>query len=384
MSHDLLLAITLATTLGSGLMAGLFFAFSVAIMTALGRIPASSGIAAMQAINVAILNPIFGLVFFGTTLAAALLAGYSLLIWDHPAAVYLLAGGLFHVIGAFVVTMVFNVPRNNALAAVDAANADGTRVWSRYLVTWTAWNHVRTLASLAATASLIVGFSLLRDSGTLLALGAGARPQQLVAIPAPDGGVIQADLYGSGDRAVVLAHGGRFDKSSWQKQARTLVDAGFRVLAIDFRAAVQARAGRETACLYDETCLAVDVLAAVRYLRAKGAKTVAVIGASLGGGAAAQAAVEARDGEIDRVVLLAHMPIKAPERLKGRKLFIVARDDLGSGDVPRLPGIREQFEKAPQPKELVVLNGSEHAQFVFDSSEGERLMREILKFLSAQ
>ena len=208
--------------------------------------------------------------------------------------------------------------------------------------------------------------------------------QQPVSVPAPDGGVVRADLYGSGDRGVVLAHGGRFDKSSWQKQARALVAAGFRVIAIDFRAAVQARAGQETACLYDEKCLAVDVLAAVRYLRGAGVRTVAVIGASLGGGAAAQAAVEAKTGEIDRVVLLAHMPIAAPERMQGRKLFITARGDLGSGDIPRLPGIREQFEKASQPKELIVLDGSAHAQALFETEHADRLMQEILKFLSAR
>ena len=208
--------------------------------------------------------------------------------------------------------------------------------------------------------------------------------QQLVSIAAPSGAPIQADLYGTGDRGVVLAHGGRFDKSSWHKQAGALADAGFRVLAIDFRAAVQARTGPEPPCLYDETCLSVDVLAAVRYLKSQGAKTVSVVGASLGGGAAAQASVDARDGEIDRLVLLAHMPIAAPEKMKGRKLFIVSRGDLGSGDVPRLAGIREQYEKAPGPKEMVVLEGSAHAQFIFDTPEGERLMHEILRFLTAR
>jgi esterase/lipase len=209
-------------------------------------------------------------------------------------------------------------------------------------------------------------------------------PQSIVSIPAPSGAPIQADLYGAGDRAVVLAHGGRFDKSSWKKQARVLAEAGFRVLAIDFRAAVQARNGPEPPCLYDETCLSIDVLAAVRYLKSQGAKTVSVVGASLGGGAAAQASVDARDGEIDRLVLLAHMPIAAPEKMKGRKLFIVSRGDLGSGDVPRLAGIREQYEKSPGPKELVVLEGSAHAQFIFDTPEGDRLMREIVRFLTAR
>ena len=206
--------------------------------------------------------------------------------------------------------------------------------------------------------------------------------QTPVSIRADDGGLITADGYGSGNRGVVLAHGGRFDRTSWRDQAEELAVAGFRVVAIDFRAAVEARAGRETPCLYDETCLARDVLGAARYLRAEGAKSVFVVGASLGGGAAAQAAVEAAPGEIERVVLLAHMTIASPEKIQGRKLFIVARHDTGSGDVPRLPAIQAQFEKATNPKELVVLDGSAHAQFIFQTDQARRLMREILKFLT--
>ena len=217
---------------------------------------------------------------------------------------------------------------------------------------------------------------------SVLLLTAGPQAPEPITIPTPDGGVVHADLYGTSDRAVVLAHGGRFDKSSWEKQARALVEAGFRALAIDFRAGVDARAGKETPCLYDPPCLAVDVLAAVRYLRRSGARTVAIVGGSLGGGAAAEASVEAAAGEIDRLVLLAHMPIATPEKMKGRKLFILARDDVGSGGVPRLAGIREQYEKAPGPKELVVLDGSAHAQFIFQTDQGERLIREIVRFLS--
>jgi pimeloyl-ACP methyl ester carboxylesterase len=225
----------------------------------------------------------------------------------------------------------------------------------------------------------------------LIALGCAAAPTMLalcclsaqtpVSIRATDGGVVAGDIYGAGDRGVVLAHGGRFDRTSWRDQALELAAAGFRVLAIDFRAAVAARAGRESPCLYDETCLAKDVLAAMRYLRDTGAKSVSLVGASLGGGAAAQAAVEAATGEIDRVVLLAHMAITTPERIQGRKLFIVARHDTGSADVPRLPEIRAQYEKAPGPKELLVLEGSAHAQFIFQSPESKRLMREIMRFL---
>lgn len=206
--------------------------------------------------------------------------------------------------------------------------------------------------------------------------------QSTVSIRATDGGVVMADLYGTSDRGVVLAHGGRFDRASWRDQARELAAAGFRVAAIDFRAAVEARAGRETPCLYDEACLAKDVMAAVTYLRETGARTVAIVGASLGGGAAAQAAVEAPPGTIDRLVLLAHMPIAEPEKIQGRKLFVVSRDDRGSGNIPRLPEIRAQYEKAPSPKEIVVLDGSAHAQFIFQTDQRARLMQEILRFLT--
>jgi pimeloyl-ACP methyl ester carboxylesterase len=208
-----------------------------------------------------------------------------------------------------------------------------------------------------------------------LALGTRLTEPQAVSFPTQDGGIVHADLYGKGERAVVLAHGGRFTKESWKDQVPVLVKAGFRVLAIDFRGRGQSGGGPEDGVRY-------DVLAAVRYLRERGARTVSIVGASFGGGAAAEASVEAKPGEIDRLVLLAHSPIDKPEQMKGRKLFILTRDDFSGSGKLRLPSIREQYEKSPGPKELVILEGSAHAQFVFETDQGERLMREILRFLA--
>lgn len=206
-----------------------------------------------------------------------------------------------------------------------------------------------------------------------------SEPPEEVSFPTQDGGHIYADQYGKGDRGVVLAHGGRFNKESWEKQARVLAKAGFRVLAIDFRGRGQSRGGAQAQSRDDGAHF--DVLAAVRYLRKTGAKTVSVVGASFGGGAAAEASIE--QGEIDRLVLLAHSPIDKPEQMKGRKLFILSRDDFsGENKIPRLPKIRDQYERAPGPKELVILEGSAHAQLIFETEQGERLMREILRFLS--
>lgn len=157
--------------------------------------------------------------------------------------------------------------------------------------------------------------------------------------------------------------------------------AGFRVLAIDFRGRGKSRGGPRTRDGQDRHYL--DVLGAVRYLRRNGAETVSVVGASFGGGAAARAAVEARPGEIDRLVLMAHSAIEHPERMKGRKLFITTREDFSGGGMLRLPSIRDQYDRAPEPKELVILEGVAHAQHIFKTDQGPRLMREILRFLSA-
>ena len=207
-----------------------------------------------------------------------------------------------------------------------------------------------------------------------------ASAQERVSFPSPDGWVIQALRYGKGDHGVALVHGARFTKESWEKQAQALAKAGFRALAIDLRGFGESRGNGQSQPT--EAGRRLDVLAAVRYLRKTGAKRVSIVGGSMGGTASAEASVEAEPGEIDGLVLLAHGGIDTPERMKGRKLFITARDDPGPGNVPRLVNIRKQFERAPEPKELVILGGSAHAQFLFETDQGERLMREILRFLS--
>ena len=126
----------------------------------------------------------------------------------------------------------------------------------------------------------------------------------------------------------------------------------------------------------------LDVLAAVRYLRKSGAKTVSIVGGSFGGSAAADASIASRPGEIDRLILLAAEGDGPAERIKSPLLVIVARDDAND-DGPRLPHIRAWFRKAPEPKRLTVLEGSAHAQFLFETKQGDRVMKEILRFLTA-
>jgi uncharacterized membrane protein len=150
--------VALVCALGSGLIAGFFFAFSICVMKALGKLPPAQGIAAMQSINVVVINPVFLIVFLGTGALCLFTLVGSIVRWQAAGAAYLLTGSLLYVVGSILVTMVFNVPRNNALAAVAPDTAEAATLWASYLSTWTAWNHVRMVASLGAAAAFTIGW----------------------------------------------------------------------------------------------------------------------------------------------------------------------------------------------------------------------------------
>jgi uncharacterized membrane protein len=146
----LLFFLKLFSALGCGLTAGVFFAFSSFVMNALGRLPPAQGIAAMQSINIAVINPWFFTPFFGTAAICLYLVFRSLSSWNQPGSSYVLAGCLLYLAGTILVTLACNVPLNNALAGVKPESAEGARLWAAYLVRWTTWNHVRGIAALAA------------------------------------------------------------------------------------------------------------------------------------------------------------------------------------------------------------------------------------------
>ena len=147
------------SAIGCGLLAGVYFAFSTFIMTALGRIDQAAGLSAMNAINTTIVQSLFIPFFLGTALASLALAVMAALRWDEAGAAAMVAGGLLYVVGTIVVTMLFNVPLNDALAAVDPASAAGGSLWTRYQSGWTLWNHVRTMSAAVASALFIIAIA---------------------------------------------------------------------------------------------------------------------------------------------------------------------------------------------------------------------------------
>lgn len=160
MSERLVSILLVAAGFGAGLNAGLFFIFSNTVMTALGRMAPSGGIAAMQQINIVIQNPVFFLAFFGTALLSVVLVAAALTGWLPSGAGWALAGAVIYLAGIIAVTIVFNVPMNNALAAVDPASAAGEVLWQDYLARWTMWNHVRTVSGLISSGAFILAIRM--------------------------------------------------------------------------------------------------------------------------------------------------------------------------------------------------------------------------------
>jgi uncharacterized membrane protein len=152
--------LTFTATIGCGIVAGVFFAFSTFVMPALARLQPDRGIVAMQSVNITAINPLFMLALFGTAGACILLIIALLPKWHQPSAACLLVGSLLYLVGTVGVTIAFNVPLNDALAKVEPDSAEGAKLWATYLVSWTFWNHVRTVVAIAATVAFNIANSI--------------------------------------------------------------------------------------------------------------------------------------------------------------------------------------------------------------------------------
>jgi uncharacterized membrane protein len=149
--------VTLALT---GAMAGLFYAFSVSVMPGLDAIKAEHTIRAMQSINRKIQNAVFFATFLLAPVAALATGGLLLWLGQPWAAVVFFLAAATYVLGAFVPTVVVNVPMNEALdvAHVPTDTDEAAKLWSGYSARWTWWNTVRTVFS--SISMLLVGLAI--------------------------------------------------------------------------------------------------------------------------------------------------------------------------------------------------------------------------------
>ena len=149
------------TATATALMAGLFFAYTFSVNPGLHRLTDSAYLAAMQSINRAIQNPVFFTVFFGTLILLPLSAWLSynqlpaLRFWLLCAAAVIYAGGVFSV------TVLGNVPLNEALDAfiINTATPEQLSAQrSRFEMPWNALNTIRTLASASSIILVIIAY----------------------------------------------------------------------------------------------------------------------------------------------------------------------------------------------------------------------------------
>ena len=154
------LSLILLTAVSSALTAGIFFTFSTFVMQALGQQPPASAIATMQSINITVINPWFMGVFFGPAVLGIGVLATTRQPWKHPDTRYCLVGTLLYTIGTLGVTIVGNIPLNEALAIVNPESAEGATLWTRFLSDWTFWNHVRTVAAILAAVMFTLSLKL--------------------------------------------------------------------------------------------------------------------------------------------------------------------------------------------------------------------------------
>ena len=147
--------LTIIAAVGAGVSGGVFFAFSTFVMKALGRLPAAEGISAMKAMNKTAPTPLFMLALFGTAVVSIALSAVALRHLDQRWAVYVLTGTALY-LACLILTAVYHVPHNDALALVDPAGPGAAHAWAQYLSPWTAWNHVRTVTALAGSTAFII------------------------------------------------------------------------------------------------------------------------------------------------------------------------------------------------------------------------------------
>ncbi|MDH6216241.1 DUF1772 domain-containing protein [Streptomyces pseudovenezuelae] len=145
--------------LGTGLVAGVFCAFSTFVMRALAALPPAQGVAAMNSINVSAVLPAFMFVFLGSAVLCAVIAVVTFVLWPDEGTVELLLGSALYLFGTFGVTMVANVPRNDALLKLEPGTAEAAAYWPSYVREWTMWNHVRAVASSGAAVAYVLALT---------------------------------------------------------------------------------------------------------------------------------------------------------------------------------------------------------------------------------
>jgi dienelactone hydrolase len=206
-------------------------------------------------------------------------------------------------------------------------------------------------------------------------------PGQVVSFTAEDGVKLAGALFpAQGDTAVVLAHMGIADQKSWQSFAGYIAGRGFTALTFDFRCYGLSECGKLGK---NESLHALDIRAAIRFLRGRGVKRIVCMGASMGGAACMSAALEE---ELAGMVVIAspaplYMGKEYPKDLINpamSKLFIVAEKDRYAQVVPAIYSL---YDRSPGPKKLGIFPGTVHGTELFATQSGAEFRDLLTHFM---
>jgi pimeloyl-ACP methyl ester carboxylesterase len=194
---------------------------------------------------------------------------------------------------------------------------------------------------------------------------------------ASEGETLQADLYGTlpAGRAVVLCHGQSWDATGWRDIGPLFAERGVPALALNFRG-YDGSTGKTT-----PMSTVADLHAAKKLLRERGAKEIALVGASMGGHAVLGSSFE-RDVEC---VVSVSAPVEAVDdalskKVSGRKLFICANEDsMGAA-----PHVLRMFDVCDRPKTLLMFGAREHSIGMFHAPYGTEVIAAMLDFVAGR
>ena len=202
----------------------------------------------------------------------------------------------------------------------------------------------------------VLAVTILLSSGCGSSGDSGEEPESDTSGERISVGETEGIVWGEGDRGAVLAHGAAYDAASWETQGQTLAENGVTALAV-------------------EDTSPANLRSAVDYLKEEyGVESVALIGASAGARTALQAA-EQYPEEVGQIILLSGTGDVSG--LGGYPKLFVASEGEGIAEEAR-----RMAEEAPgEQNETLILSGDAHAQAIFRTEEGERLMQTILERL---
>lgn len=147
------------TTLFTGLMAGLFYSWSISVTPALAKLGEENYLSAFQSMNRAIINPAFLIVFMGLVILLILL---SYLSYNSPTPVqfwYIFSATILYLAGVILVTFLGNIPLNNSLEALQIETMSAEQMVSFRLgfeSKWNTLNMIRTICSSLSFLSLVM------------------------------------------------------------------------------------------------------------------------------------------------------------------------------------------------------------------------------------